>query len=142
MVFKKLVIFLVIIVSYLIAGTFLFLTYRDHFILSFSEKSCSLAIFSGLLGSAVYMTRGFYQSAVEKVDNSKMFDFERWIWWYLSRPILGAIAGGLAFLIIFLAFDFTETTKNQTAFVLLGFLSGYNFHEFIEKRISKRTDLS
>lgn len=93
----------------------------------------------GLLGSTVYMTRGFYQSVVQK-DTDKKFNFV-WIWWYLCRPFLGLISGAIIFLIAYTLFDLEQTTKNKMLFGLFAFLAGFNFHDFIEKKITKKIDI-
>lgn len=109
---------------------------------NYTEKLLLYSIFSGILGSAVYMLRGFYYSTAEKNNTDKMFDFDRWIWWYVSRPIMGAVAGAISFIIIYLAFDLEQSAKNQLVIYLAGFLVGYNFHQFIENKISKKIEIT
>ena len=134
---KKFIIYLILIIFLALSAVGIFVAYKQSFPMDYFERAVLGAISAGLLGSVVYMTRGFYQSIAEKNDENKMFDFKRWIWWYLCRPIMGAITGLVLFIIVYLAFDLEQTSKNILAIFLLGFLSGYNFHDFMEKRISK-----
>lgn len=108
----------------------------------YGEKLFLYSVFSGVLGSAVYMIRGFYYSTVEKNNSERIFDFDRWIWWYLSRPIMGAVAGAISFIIIYLAFDLEQSSKNQIVIYFAGFLVGYNFHDFIEKKVVKKIEIT
>lgn len=138
---KKFIIFALLILNYLISIIGTFFVYFNYYNRNFFEQSILFCIFAGILGSTIYMTRGFYQSIAEKVNENKIFDFNRWIWWYLVRPILGAVAGAISFLIIYLALDLEISMKNQISFYLLSFLCGYNFHEFVENKLSKKIDL-
>lgn len=138
---KKITIYIILIIFLVISLSGIIIAYGQLFPMSYFERIAIVSISAGLLGSVVYMTRGFYQSIAEKTDENKMFDFNRWIWWYLCRPIMGAIAGLILFIIIYLAFDLDQTDKNILAIFLTSFLSGYNFHEFIEKRISKKIEI-
>lgn len=141
---KKIIIFIFLLVVFFISAIGTALVYYDRLFPSanYSEELFLYSVFSGLLGSAVYMIRGFYYSTVEKDNPEKIFDFNRWIWWYLSRPILGAIAGAISFIIIYLAFDLEQSGKNQLVVFLAGFLVGYNFHEFIERKIVKKIEIT
>jgi len=80
------------------------------------------------------MARGFYQSHISK---ERPFDFGRYWWWYCFRLLLGPIAGGLAAVLLMLAVDLQETVQNLMVFFLLGVLSGFNFTNFINTRITK-----
>ena len=139
---KKAIIYIITLTCYTISIAGLFFIYNGRILIgaSFAEKTFFYSLFAGVLGSTAYMARGFYYSVAEKNNLERMFDFNRWIWWYLLRPFMGALAGSIAFVIIWLAFDLEKSTSNQLALVLIGFLSGYNFHEFIEKKIVKNLD--
>lgn len=141
---KKIAILIILLLNYFISifGSIIIYYNKYSFDFNYSEKLFLYSILAGLLGSIVYMTRGFYQSVAEGKDSNRSFDFDKWIWWYLFRPILGIIAGGIAFFIVYLAFDLEQSLKNQVAIYLVGFLSGYNFHDFIEKKIAKKIDLT
>lgn len=80
------------------------------------------------------MARGFYQAMAGRPTK---FDFERFIWWYVFRPVVAAIAGVIMFIIFFLALDIEQTFKNQVAFFLVAFMVGYNFTAFMENKIQK-----
>ena len=138
---KKLIIYTLLIFFLAVSLLGIVIAYKQLFSISYFERTALVAISAGILGSVVYMTRGFYQSLAEKNDENKMFDFNRWVWWYLCRPIMGAIIGLILFIIIYLAFDLDQTNKNILAIFLLSFLSGYNFHEFMEKRITKKIEI-
>lgn len=134
---KKIIIYIILLIFLAISLFGIIIAYEQLFPINYFERAVIAAVSAGLLGSVVYMTRGFYQSIVEKTYENKMFDFKRWIWWYLCRPIMGAITGLVVFIIVYLAFDLDQTNKNILAIFLVSFLSGYNFHEFMEKRVTR-----
>ncbi len=138
---KKFVIFLILIFFLALSLLGIYCAYANIFFSTYLTKTIVVSIFSGILGSVVYMSRGFYQSIAENLDENRKFNFERWVWWYLCRPIMGGITGLLVFIIIYLAFDLQETIKNIFAIFLVSFLSGYNFHQFAENRLSKKIDI-
>ena len=131
---QKLLIYLIVIFT-IVAAILLTI-----FGIKFLSDSCFLttlilSVSGGMIGGSIYMGRGFYQSIAEIENTDRKFNFNRWIWWYLLRPFLSAIAGGIIFLIIYTAFDLQESTKNQIAFFLLGLFAGYNFHDFAEHKL-------
>ncbi|OGY41073.1 MAG: hypothetical protein A2Y82_01545 [Candidatus Buchananbacteria bacterium RBG_13_36_9] len=137
---NKTIIYLLLVSYFVISVAGLALTYFSYpFNFNYTEKLFFYATFAGLLGSTVYMTRGFYQNIV---DPNKNFDANTWIWWYLCRPILGLVIGAASFFIAYLALDLEQTFKNQMAILLFGFIAGFNFHEFMEKRIEKKTSIT
>ena len=131
---QKLLIYLIVIFT-IIAAIILTLFGAKFFSGSYFFTTLFLSIGGGIIGGSIYMGRGFYQSIAEIENTDRKFNFNRWVWWYLLRPFLSAIAGGAIFLIIYVAFDLQESTKNQIAFFLLGLLAGYNFHDFAEHKL-------
>lgn len=137
-IIKKLVIYLICIISLIGPLLFTFIIYRYLIFLNYFEQTLLYSLAAGALGSGVYLTRGFYKSIAE--DNTpKAFNF-KWIWWYLCRPILGIISGFIVVLMIYLAFDLKESLQNQIAIYFLCFICGFNFHYFIENKIGNKTD--
>jgi len=131
---QKLIIYLIVLSTFGGAIILTFFTVKFYFD-NYFLTTLSLSISGGLIGGSIYMGRGFYQSIAEMDNHSGKFNFNRWIWWYLLRPVFSAMAGGLIFLITHIAFDLEETTKNQIAFLILGLLAGYNFHDFAEHKL-------
>lgn len=134
---QKLVIYFIIILSILIGLVLIFVINFGGVLFSGNYFLSALiySVSGGIIGGSIYMGRGFYQSVAEIVEESRKFDFNRWIWWYLLRPLLSGLAGGLLFLIIYIAFDLQESSKNQIAFFIFGILAGYNFHDFVSNKL-------
>lgn len=131
---QKLLIYLIVIFSIVVA-ILLTVFGIKFFFDSYFLATLFLSISGGMVGGSIYMGRGFYQSIAEIENTDRKFNFSRWVWWYLLRPFLSAIAGGAIFLIIYVAFDLQEGIKNQITFFLLGLLAGYNFHDFAEHKL-------
>lgn len=109
---KKKTIILIITIGTLVSGAaigWLAIASGGYF-----TKGLMLAVAGGLIGGGLYMARGFYQAVI-----NRQFDFERFIWWYLLRPAVSAAAGGIAFIIAFLALDIPNSFKNLPAFFLI-----------------------
>lgn len=137
---NKTIIYLLLVFYFIVSITGLALTYFGYpFNFNYNEKLFFYATFAGLLGSSVFMMRGFYQNIV---DPNKNFDANTWIWWYLCRPILGLVIGGISFFIAYLALDLEQNIKNQIAILVFGFIAGYNFHHFMKKQIEEKTELT
>lgn len=131
---QKLTIFAIIVLTIFVAIALIFIALKISFVNYFSA-SLLLSIGGGMIGGALYMGRGFYQSVAETEKDERKFNFNRWIWWYLLRPFLSAIAGAVLFLIVYIAVNLQETTQNQIVFFVLGLLAGYNFHDFAENKL-------
>lgn len=140
---RKGLIFAIITISIFVAiiGTFFVYQYAYKYY-DYNEISLMYALFGGILGSSVYMARKYYQTLAENSEGKTFYEFDRKIYWYLFRPILGSISGILAFLIIYVSFDLSQSYQNQISIYLLGFLSGYNFSDFMRSKVDKRTDIS
>jgi len=137
------IIFSIIAFCYFIAliGSYFVYQYSATYY-EYHETSILYALFSGILGSTVYMTRKYYQTLASSTEGKTFYEFDRKIYWYIFRPILGAVTGILASLIIFISFDIAQTYQNQISIYLLGFLSGYNFSDFMKAKVDKRTEIS
>lgn len=140
---RKGVIFSIIAICFFIAliGSYFVYQYSYKYY-NYDEISLLYAIFGGVLGSTVYMTRKYYQTLASNSEGKTFYEFDRKIYWYLFRPILGAIAGLLAYLIIYVSFDLSNSQQNQISMYLLGFLSAYNFSDFMRNKVDKRTDIN
>jgi hypothetical protein len=95
-------------------------------------KSVFVSAGGGLIGGAMYMARGFYQAVM---GHPKPFNFPKFFWWYVFRPILSAACGVIGFLLVYLAFDIQETFKNMIGFLLGGLLIGYNLNQFLDRQV-------
>ncbi len=131
---QKFTIFAIIVLTFFIAIALIFCAIKIYFV-NYFFVSLLLSISGGMIGGALYMGRGFYQSIAETEKDERKFNFNRWIWWYLIRPIFSALAGGLLFLIIYTALNLQETQQNQVVFFMIGILAGYNFHDFAENKL-------
>ena len=132
---KKFILYIVLLLFFILDFFFLFKIYKIA--IPFWEETFYFSVLMGLLGSLVYMTRGFYKSIIDGNGENSNFDF-KWIWWYLCRPLLGIVVGGLVFLITYTAFDLNGSVQNEFAIGLLSFLGGYNFTLFMNKKIENK----
>lgn len=124
---KEVTIFLVITMYLAISvyGVFKIYSLPPNF-----EKDLLIALTGGAFGGVFYMSRGFYQSVVQGI-----FDFKKYIWWYLLRPPMAVLAGATSYLLIYSAFDLEPTFKNTCVFFLAALFAGYNFTSFVEGKI-------
>lgn len=102
--------------------------------------------FSGVLGGAFYCLRAVYQrlgQAYTPVDGvlpepAKTFNIKVWTFWYLYRPLQGAVLALvlLSLLKSGLIFNDSLSEDNLNSFYTLvgiGFLAGFGSHELIHK---------
>ena len=103
------------------------------FCYDFFCRSVTVAASGGAIGGAMYMTRGFYQAVM---GYPTPFNFGKFFWWYLFRPVLSVAGGVTGFLLVYLAFDLQEGFKNMIAFLLGGLLIGFNLNEFMDRQVA------
>ena len=90
------------------------------------ELNC---IFFGLLGGSLYCLRGVYQSKCVRNDWDN-----RWIAWYLIRPIASSILGGMSVLFVALGLlAFTDAPEPTKAVYIIAFFAGLNVDRFLKK---------
>jgi hypothetical protein len=89
-------------------------------------------ILIGGIGGVLYCLRGIYLSACVRNDWDN-----RWLPWYLIRPIASLISGGVSFLFLkagLLILDSAPTKDSSTlGFLALAFVAGYNVDKFMTK---------
>lgn len=89
-------------------------------------------IFIGGIGGAIYCLRAIYLQACVK----KKWD-ENWIVWYVLRPFLSSVIGGVSYLFVkagLMLFSSSEPSEiNQLSIWALAFLSGLNVDNFMKK---------
>lgn len=125
-ILQKITITLIVILTLVVGSVLpLVIVPSDYF-----TRGLVLAVAGGILGGGLYLARGFYQAVI-----NDQFDFGRFIWWYLLRPLLSGIAGAIAFVIAYLTLDIQETFKNLPAFFLVGVYAGFNFTAFAEGKL-------
>lgn len=124
---KEATIFLIIAVYLAIS---VYAVYNIYPLPASFEKDLLIALTGGTFGGVFYMSRGFYQSVVQGI-----FDFNKYIWWYLLRPPMAALAGATSYLLIYSAFDLEPTFKNTCVFLLASLFAGYNFTAFVDGKI-------
>lgn len=131
---QKIIIYTIILLTFL-AGLFLLFVAIKYLLTNYFLASLFFSISGGAIGGALYMGRGFYYSVAETEIEERKFNFERWIWWYLLRPIFSVVAGALLFLVVYTALNLQETQQNQVVFFIIGVLAGYDFHDFAENKL-------
>lgn len=101
----------------------------------------------GMLGASVASIRKYYNILItESISNltGKLIppsDWSiGWIYYYLTRPILGAILGSLAFLFSFIGFHFLAdektlqiSNKGQYLLYAIAFLSGFSVSHVLDR---------
>jgi hypothetical protein len=89
-------------------------------------------ILSGGLGGIVYCLRAMYINICVK----KSWDKD-WIIWYILRPIVSMVVGGVSFLLLkaglFVLQASTSGSTTPYSFLAIAFISGLNVDKFIEK---------
>ncbi len=87
-------------------------------------------ILIGGLGGCVYCLRAVY---LNRSVNDRWQD--RWIAWYLIRPLVSCLVGGVAFLFLkagLLVLDASQdTNSNSLGFLALSFIAGLNVDRFL-----------
>lgn len=86
---------------------------------------------SGAFGGMVYCLRGVYLNACVK----KHWDRD-WHVWYIIRPVVSSLAGGVSFIFLkagLLVLDTTEGSSSIYGFLALAFISGLNVDKFVAK---------
>ena len=139
---EKVVIFVWLVIVSVLSISMVFWTWNNDIfnILRIQDKITFKTIvytfFAGVLGSAIYAFRGFYQSIAEPENFPKAFNF-KWIFWYLIRPIAGGIFGFVVYALAraeLVAFGLTSNISEQNNLMFFGtsFLAGFGFHDFAE----------
>lgn len=89
---------------------------------------------SGGIGGTIYAIRGFYQNLGDGI-----FDFNKWIWWYIFRPGMSAIIGVFVYFLIvggLLSIGNVSDinySKGLMFYSALAFLAGFSFTQFANK---------
>jgi len=102
---------------------------KDKFIFFLLIIACS-----GGIGGTIYSIRSFYKNLVEG-----HFNFDRWIWWYIFRPVMSIVIGVFVYFLIaggLLAIgDFSEINYSRGLMfcAAVAFLAGFSFTQFANK---------
>jgi len=88
---------------------------------------------AGGIGATLYCIRGFYQNIADGE-----FDSEKWVWWYIFRPLIGFVAGIFIYFILggligLNSVELTFTSGGIMAYCALAFLTGFSFTHFANK---------
>ena len=97
------------------------------------------AIFSfcgGVLGATVFAFRGFYWAIGPQSSTNPRYRYDpNWTFWYLARPILGAILGVFVFGALLAGVSTLGTASFDTtgvaSFFTVAFLAGFSVTEFL-----------
>lgn len=118
-----LLLILFLFVSIAIFGYF----YNNELIGSLIIISCA-----GGLGGTIYAIRGFYQSLGQGI-----FDFDKWVWWYVFRPVISAVTGVIvSFFIIGGIINIgagLNYSRGLMFYSAISFLTGFSFSQFASK---------
>ena len=97
-------------------------------------KFVMLAMAAGGLGSVVYCTRAFYHYYMEG-----QFDFDRFIWWYVFRPITGCVLALALFalmqsqIVILTSNEITDDFQSLATIFAISFLAGFSTEQVVER---------
>jgi len=101
----------------------------------------------GMLGASLAATRKYYKvlitestaRALGKTDAHAVWDFG-WTFYYLTRPILGAILGALAFALVLIGFEILSISQNSSIsrqgnmmLYVIALLSGYAVSQVLDR---------
>lgn len=101
----------------------------------------------GMLGASIAATRKYYKVLITesasrelgKADAHTVWDFG-WTFYYLTRPILGAILGALAFVFVFIGFEILSISQNSSIsrqgnmmLYAISLLSGYSVSQVLDR---------
>ena len=93
-----------------------------------------LSMAAGGIGSAVYCTRAFYSNYI-----AGRFEFHRYIWWYVFRPITGCLLALALFalaqsqIIVLTDSDIKDSARSLATIFSVGFLAGFSTQQVVER---------
>lgn len=115
----------------LIATALLYLGFCPTKFLSVELKNIMFSILFGGLGGVSYCLRGVYLNACVY----KKWNID-WLPWYLIRPFLSLVLGGISYLLIkscLLLLNANQGDINQLGIWLLAFLAGLNVNKTLAR---------
>lgn len=121
---------LLILITFVLIGIkFYFNQPENKLIFSLILIACS-----GGIGGTLYSIRGFYQSLGQGI-----FDIEKWMWWYIFRPIMSAVIGIFVYFLIVGGLlsignvSDVNYSKGLMFYSAIAFLAGFSFTQFANK---------
>lgn len=117
---------------FVLSGCLFYLKFGNRADLLSNFETLLGCILIGGIGGSVYCLRAIYLQACVKQEWN-----ENWIVWYLIRPLLSIVVGGVSYLFIkagLVLFNSSGQSEiNQLSIWSLAFLSGLNVDNFIKK---------
>lgn len=117
---------------FVLSGCLFYLKFGNRTDLLSNFETLLGCILIGGIGGSVYCLRAIYLQACVKQEWN-----ENWIVWYLIRPLLSIVVGGVSYLFIkagLVLFNSSGQSEiNQLSIWSLAFLSGLNVDNFIKK---------
>lgn len=97
-------------------------------------KPAVYSFFAGMLGASAYCLRGFYWAVGPQQPKVRRYQYDpNFTFWYLSRPILGAVLGAALFAVLRAGVGTLGTASTSSAasatYFAVGFLGGYSVTE-------------
>ncbi len=124
--------------SYLLLILFFYVFLIIKFYLNQPEDKLALSLIiiacSGGIGGTIYCVRGFYKHLARGT-----FHFDKWTWWYIFRPIMSAVIGVFAYLLIIGGlltignFSEVDYSRGLAFYSAIAFLAGFAFTKFADK---------
>lgn len=102
----------------------------------------------GMLGASMAVIRKYYRvlitESAEKRAGQQWQEFVwdyGWTFYYLTRPVLGAVLGSLAFLLVFIGFEILSEAKTPTSIsrhghmmlYAIALLAGYSVSQVLDR---------
>jgi hypothetical protein len=101
----------------------------------------------GMLGASIASIRKYYRALITESNTSGLGEVSQklnwdfgWLFYYLTRPILGATLGAIAYVLTFIIFEIltnshTSTISNQGNMMLYAFslLAGYSVSHVLDR---------
>jgi len=149
----------ILLVLYLLAGVLLILAVHLNLTLLLARtpllRANMIATGFGIVGAAMAAMRKYYQALITdstarakgKTSASPAWDLG-WVYYYLTRPLLGGVLGALSFTLSFIGFEVMAKTpdaelSDQGRYLLfaLAFVAGFAVSHVLDRlnSIAKRT---
>jgi len=140
----------IVLVIYLLLSSFFIIAVHINYFESLNNFTFLRAhIFCGLfgmLGATVAAMRKYYKYLIT-IDNTNVEENNvthdwsfGWVYYYLTRPILGAVLGALTYLLSFLGFQILSDSNNlsisnEGSYLLfsLAFISGFSVSHALDR---------
>lgn len=140
----------IVLVAYLVVAVLLIVAVHVNFFRALANfqllRTHVICGGFGMLGAAMATTRKFYRILITETTNlaigsstpKAIWDFG-WVFYYVTRPVLGGILGALSFTLSFVGFNILASSdvdiSSEGRFLLFGvaFISGFSVSQMLDR---------